>query len=227
MSRRDNADLRCARCQMLGALCVCPLIPEPPLATRTKLVLYIHRYEARKPTNTGQLAAAGLAGSEVRIRGRKEGASPPFEAAPGTRPLLLFPDDDATPLDRLPPSDEPVTLIVPDGTWRQAQRVRNRVPGLRQVPCVTLPAGGPPSLYRLRTEIRDGGLATMEAIMRAFALLEGPHVLPPMERVFRAMVERTLWSRGTLAATDVADGIPEGALREARGATVAEPAALP
>jgi len=197
---------------MLGGLCVCVLFPDPPLETRTRLVLFIHRYEDRKPTNTGRLAAECLAGSEVRVRGHEDRPCAPFIAAPGTRPLLLFPDDDAIPLDHLPSSPEPVTLIVPDGTWRQARRVRSRVPGLDAVPCVALPAGESSS-YGLRSEPRPGGLATIEAIARAFDLLEGPHVRAALERVFRAMVERTLWSRGMIDAAAVTSGIPEGVER--------------
>lgn len=212
MSRRDNAALRCPRCRMLGELCVCALMPAPRLATRTRLVLFIHRYEDRKPTNTGRLATECLANSEVWVRGHEDQPSAAFVAPPGTRPLLLFPDDDAVRLDQLAPSSEPVTLIVPDGTWRQAQRVRTRVPGLREVPCVVLPPG-PPSRYQLRSESRDGGLATVEAIARAFAILEGAAVSDALDRVFGAVVERTLWSRGALAATAVTSGIPAGALR--------------
>jgi DTW domain-containing protein YfiP len=55
-----------------------------------------------------------------------------------------------------------------------------------------LPAGEP-SIDGLRNEPRPGGLATIEAIARAFELLEGPHVRATLDRVFRAMVERTLW----------------------------------
>lgn len=215
MSRRDLADPGCARCHLAGGLCVCALMPTPPLATRTRLVLYLHRYEAHNPANTGQLAAACLANSEIRGGGRRDGRSTPFVAPPGVRPLLLFPDDDATPLDQVPPTTAPTVLIVPDGTWRQAQRLRRRVPGLSDVPCVTVPPG-PPSSYRLRTELRADGLATIEAIARAFAVLEGPEVAAALDRVFRAMVERTLWTRGALAAADVTDGVPADAVRAAR-----------
>ncbi len=196
---------------------MCALIPAPTLATRTRLVLYLHRYEARNPTNTGQLAAACLANSEIRACGRSDGRSPPFVTPPGVRPLLLFPDADAVPLDRLPSSSQPTILIVPDGTWRQAERLRRRVPGLRDVQAVTLPPG-PPSEYRVRTELRTDGLATLEAIARALELLEGPAVAAALLRVFRAMVERTLWTRGALAAENVVDGIPIGAVRAARTA---------
>lgn len=207
MSRRDNAEVRCARCRMLPWLCVCALMPTPRQPTRTRLSLIIHKDEARKPTNTGQLAVACLANSEALVRGHADQPSPPWQTPTGTRALLLFPADDAVALDQLPPSPQPTTLIVPDGTWRQAQRVRTRVPGLRDVPCVVLPPG-PPTRYRLRSESRPGGLATLEAIARAFAILEGPEVGAMLERVFDAVVERTLWSRGLLAADQVAAGIP-------------------
>jgi DTW domain-containing protein YfiP len=103
-------------------------------------------------------------------------------------------------------------LIVPDGTWRQASKVRKRLRGLDDVPCVTLPPG-PPSRYRLRFESRDDGLATIEAIARAFGILEGSHIEEALLGVFGAMVERTLWARGEIDASAVALGIPPGAER--------------
>ena len=102
--------------------------------------------------------------------------------------------------------------MVPDGTWRQASKVRQRVPGLRDVPCVSLPPDEP-SIYRLRAEAHGHGLATIEAIARALGILEGLHVRHALEQVFRAMVERTLWSRGELATADVTGGVPAGAMR--------------
>ncbi|MBK9030793.1 MAG: DTW domain-containing protein [Myxococcales bacterium] len=213
MSRRANADLRCARCRMLGGLCLCALLPA--LDTRTRLVLVIHRYEDRKPTNTGRLATECLRNSEVIVRGGEDHVETRFAPPAGTRPVLLFPDADAVPLDQLAGGAEPVTLIVPDGTWRQAQRVRSRVLGLDAVACATLPPG-PPSRYRLRSEPRPGGLATMEAIARAFGILEGPAAQAALEHVFAVMVERTLWTRGLLAADAVTGGIPPGVTRDPR-----------
>ncbi len=200
---------------MLGSLCVCALMPTPRLATRTRLVLVIHRFEDRKPTNTGRLAAECLANSDVIVRGHEFEPTPPFVSDPASRPLLLFPCEGALSLDELPDqvaSDLPITLIVPDGNWRQASKVRNRVPGLRDVPCVSLPAGEP-SVYRLRAEAHETGLSTIEAIARALGRLEGPHVRRALELVFHAMVERTLWSRGLIATAAVTGGIPAGTLQ--------------
>lgn len=208
MSRRENGAYRCERCRMLGGLCVCGLVPALEIASR--LVVVVHRDEVRKPTNTGVLAAACVVGSEVIVRGREGARDAPIEIAAGTRPVVMFPADDAVVLTR---ETGPVTLIVPDGTWRQAQRVRARVPGLKDVPCVVLPPG-PPTRYRLRSESREGGLATMEAIARALGVLEAPHVQAAIERVFDAMVERTLWSRGMIGADAVTGGVPEGVERD-------------
>ncbi len=210
MSRRENVAARCPRCRVHQSLCICTLIPR--LQTRTRLLLFIHRAEVRKPTNTGRLAADCLVNSEVIVRGNEAQPSAPFNALPSSQPLLLFPREDAIPISEFAACQRPITLIVPDGTWRQAAKVRNRVPGMAEIPCVSLPKG-PPSLYRLRTETQDGGLATIEAVARAMGVLEGPEVQLAIERVFLAMVERTLWSRGDVNTEDVAAGIPEGVLR--------------
>lgn len=215
MSRRANGAHRCPRCRLPGALCVCALIPSPPIASRTRLVLVLHREEERKPTNTGRLAAACVADSAIVVRGHRDAPDAPFVAPPGTRPLLLFPDDDAVPLDRVAASELPTVLVVPDGTWRQAAKVRTRLPGLRALPCVTLPPG-PPSRYQLRSEPRPGGLATAEAIARAFALLGDREAAAAMERVFAAAVERTLWARGAIGDDAVSGGLPAGVDRHVR-----------
>ncbi len=210
VSRRDNTQLRCPRCHVHQSLCICALIPR--LETRTGLLLFIHRYEDRKPTNTGRLAAECLVNSRVIVRGHTEERSCSLDPDPGTQPVLLFPSERAIPLSEFANSPLPVTLIVPDGTWRQASKVRNRVPGLADVPCVSLPKG-PPTLYRLRSEPHAGGLATIEAVARAMGILEGPLVQQAIEQVFTALVERTLWSRGLVDANQVTAGIPEGVVR--------------
>ncbi len=175
-------------------------------------MLVIHRLEARKPSNTGRLAAECLPNSTVIVRGDEDDPGGPLPPDPASQRVLLFPHQDAVPLSRFAGSSSPVTLVVPDGTWRQASKVRRRVPGLEDVPCVSLPADEP-STYRLRTEAHAHGLATIEAIARAMGILEGTQVRLALERVFRAMVERTLWARGAVATSDVTGGVPEGAMR--------------
>jgi DTW domain-containing protein YfiP len=79
--------------------CICAVVPT--LHTRTQLALVIHYREARKPTNTGLLAARVLANSRVDIVGdRDRPLALPIVAA-GKRGALLFPADDAVPIDSI------------------------------------------------------------------------------------------------------------------------------
>ncbi len=220
MSRRDHVEARCRLCRMHETLCLCALVPR--LETRTRVVLVIHRYEARKPTNSGLLGARCLVNSEVVVRGGVSEAQPRFAEDVERQPLLLFPHENAVPIGDYASSSRPVTLIVPDGTWRQASKVPHRLPGLRGVPFVSLPPDGP-SIYRLRGERHAGRLATLEAMARALGILDGAHVRQALERVFRIMVDRTLWMRGALRTDQVTGGIPNLAIEnDPRGALITD-----
>jgi DTW domain-containing protein YfiP len=215
MSRRDNVAARCATCHMHATLCICDLVPR--LDVRTRLSLLIHYREERKPTNSGLLAARCLPGSSVGIVGDRDRPLELPLVRAGERGLLMFPADDAVPIEQYAGSHQPLVLIVPDGNWRQAGKMRRRVPGLDALPCVALPATT--TNYGLRAEHRAGGLATLEAIAHAVAILErDPTIQTAMLGVFRVMVDRTLWLRGALGTADVTGGIPAAAIeRDPRG----------
>lgn len=214
MSRRNHSDGRCARCRMHLKLCVCSLIPR--IETHTRVLLVIHRLEDRKTTNTGRLATECLVNSQVVVRGHATASNAPLPLTTDSPAVLLFPAADAVPLEQLAPrltcAGAALTLVVPDGNWRQASKVRKRVPGLRDMPCALLPVTEK-SNYRLRSEPHEHGLATFEAIALALGILEGPAVQRALQLPFRAMVERTLWARGAVSAAEVSDGIPYGAMR--------------
>ncbi len=219
MSRRDNVEARCAVCRLHATLCICALVPR--LRTRTRLVLLVHYREARKPSNTGQLAARCVERSSVQVFGKRGQALEAPVIGDDEVPLLMFPDDRAAPLSQHAASEQPIALIVPDGNWHQARKTARRVSRSGAIQPVTLPEAGP-TAYRLRAEPREGGLATLEAIARALGILEGdagPQTERAMLAVFRVMVERTLWFRGKLRDHEVTGGIPEPArAHDPRGA---------
>jgi DTW domain-containing protein YfiP len=171
-------------------------------------VLVVPWREARKPSNTGLLAARCLERSTVQIRRKRSGPLPAPMLHEGELPLVLFPSPDASPLGDYAGSPQPIALIVPDGSWHQARAHQHL---LRQHACVTLPPLGP-SEYRLRAEPQLDGLATFEAIARALGILDGDAIRAAMLDVFRVFVERTLWFRGKLRADEVTGGIPAAAL---------------
>jgi DTW domain-containing protein len=206
---------------MHSTLCICPLIPR--LETRTRLALLIHAREVGRPTNTGRLATQCLPGSTVEIIGRPDRPATMPAIAAHEQPLLLFPADDAVSIEAYAGSERPVVLLVPDGSWRQASKMRRRVPGLSAIPCVTLPEAGRTE-YRLRSEHHAGGLATFEAIARALRLLEGERgaaIEQQLMALFHVMVARTLWLRGQLGDDEVTGGLPQAARENSPRSTAA------
>jgi DTW domain-containing protein YfiP len=210
---RDS--IYCLRCGLHTDLCACALLV--PMPSRTQLVLVTHVCEMRKPTNTGRLAVACIEGARLLERGRREGAPTSIPCEPDSRLLLLYPAPGATPLDEWnaeqPANGNRVTLVVPDGTWRQTKRVRYRIPGLANVPLVCLPAGLP-SLYHLRHTRAAQQLATLEAIAHALRILDGSEIADRLLYIFQVVVDRALWSNGRLAADEVTGGIPAGASQD-------------
>jgi len=213
MRKTDLDPLRCARCRLHTDLCACQLLA--PMDVATRIVLVTHKFENRKATNTGHLAVQCLKGARLCLRGREDLPDDPVVWEPERTPLLLFPCKDALPLDawRTSHTDQAITLIVPDGTWRQANRVRRRVPGLASIQAVSLNSAQE-SNYRLRRTHIGNRLATFEAIALALGILEGPTVAVQLLHVFRAIVDRALWSNGRLATEQVTGGIPAGARQD-------------
>ncbi|MEY4582223.1 MAG: hypothetical protein RL701_6926, partial [Pseudomonadota bacterium] len=180
-------------------LCICAQIPT--LDVTTQIVLVMHHREVSKTTASGPLAMRALKNSRLYVHGERDA---PLDLStlhtPERRLLLLFPSEDAQPLTRelLASDPRPVTLVVPDGNWRQASRAARRIPGLERAERVGLVAG-PPSQYGLRHEPRAGGLATFEAIARALGVLESAEVQAQLEALFATMVQVTLSTRGVPA----------------------------
>lgn len=200
---------RCPRCSLRVALCMCAHLTK--LETRTRVVILMHAQEAEKTTNTGRIAHESLSRSELRVYANRAGPVPERPWDPSTQPALLFPTSGARPLESLR-DGPPVTLLVPDGTWRQAARLRRRVGATGEVPFVAVP-DGPGLLSKLRTGHRDGHLSTAEAIARALGVLEGPEAQAHLERALAIFMERVLWLRGALRDDEVTAGLPAGAWR--------------
>ena len=186
---------RCPGCRLLVTACLCDLIPR--VETRTRVLVVLHHAETQKPSNTGRLALRCLPNSGAVVRGAPDQSTATPVWAEYGDPVVLFPHPDARPLADFCGGPRPVTLIVPDGTWRQAQRVRRRVAGLGDVPCAFVTRDAP-SAYRLRRTPDERRLSTLEAIAEALGLLEGeqgPSVREALLGIFQIMVDRSLRGR--------------------------------
>lgn len=180
---------------MQATLCLCHLIPR--VETRTRVVVLMHCAERNKPSNTARLVCKALPNSEVRYQGE---IGKPLDldaiADSARETFILYPDASAAPLtiESRRSIVKPVTLVVPDGTWKQAKKIAahaSRIPGARRA-CVSALE---PSRYRLRSADRSDRLCTLEAIARALEVLESREIRDELETLLDHMVERVLISR--------------------------------
>lgn len=190
---RTPKTVRCDTCGLPHMTCLCSEIA--PIATRTKLVVVMHRVEGMKTTNTGKLATFALSNAVLAVSGAFARPSP-FEETrvvsrlgdapmpPGKR-LLLFPGSNARSLDSIPRDDEPFVLIVPDGSWSQARKLTQHPDVSTDAELVALP----PILesrYGLRRKPFEGGACTLEAVALALGILESrkveEHLLGVLDR---------------------------------------------
>ena len=154
--------------------CLCAAVTLVP--TRTRVLVLRHAAERHKPSSTARLAALALPGCRLVDYG--DGPLPELDLADT---WLLYPDG-ASAAARPPPAQ----LLVLDGTWQQARRMLYRIPELRALPRLTLPAHTP--LPHLRRQPRAGAMSTLEAIARALALLEGDAIAAPLEKLLDQLV---------------------------------------
>jgi DTW domain-containing protein YfiP len=166
----------------------------PQLDSRTRVLLLQHPSEVNHALNTARLAALGLNNAEL-IVGEVFEDLPALLNPPGYQARLLFPADDAQPLQAYTPTDQPLLLVVPDGTWRKARKLLHLNPLLAALPRVTL-AEGAVSRYRLRKAPGPGALSTVEAIVQALQTLEAPSSFEPLLRPFEALIEGQIKAMG-------------------------------
>lgn len=196
MGHRSKNALRCTRCRMHAAACVCEHIV--PLQLETRVVLIMHYKELPKTTSTGPMALAALDNSELHVHGlRDHPVQLDHLRDEERRVLVLFPQAGACTLSEAFRSEDPrpVTLLVPDGSWRQASRMRKRIGALARAQAATLPPG-PSTRWGVRREADPSGLATFEAIARALGYLESQAVRLELEGLFERMVTATYQNRG-------------------------------
>ncbi len=202
---------RCGVCALPIDYCLCKHVVS--VAVRTRIIVVRHARELRKPSGTARIAQLALPNLEIiDYRDESGDAAPPWLAAmpEALRPVhvsspaevgvklaahasahLLFPTCGSFA------DTKPTTLVVLDGTWRQARAMYQRIPGLAALPAVGL-AGARAPVRRLRTSSRPGDRSTFEAIAEALALAEGDEVAEPLFALHARFVESSLGARGRL-----------------------------
>jgi DTW domain-containing protein len=194
--RRAGHVNRCLNCRVNHFFCVCSYIR--PFDIQSNVSLIVHVRELKLTSNTAQFAEKMLPhNAEVVIRGRMNET---FDSGPilrkEGRPLFLYPHEDADELNddfKLKYSG-PYHLIIPDGNWQQARKVRQREKGFSNLMAVKLPPGITAE-YGLRKALHPEWVSTYEAMAHALGVLESIEVRDRLMEFFRVWVKYTQKAR--------------------------------
>lgn len=161
--------------------CVCDAVRNLP-SNVTHIAIVRHVLEVKKLSNTGRFAAA-LPNSSLHTFGNK---TAPLD---GTRlcrsgAWVLFPEG---PAPVRPPQPPPRSLIVLDGTWHQARRMRQRIEALRGLPVLSLPPPSQPR-SRMRRAPNDTAMSTLEAVAAALDWLGEREVAEHLDAIHDAVI---------------------------------------
>ncbi len=136
-----------------------------------------HPQEQRQAKNSVALLRLSLAHCEVVVGDRFT----PDELhtllhRPGWDTRLLYPDVPAAPApSAAPPSPgAPLRLVVLDATWRKSLRMLLEHPALAALPRLSLNEPAPTRYRAIRAARRADQVSTLEAVVHALAMLEGP-----------------------------------------------------
>ncbi|HLW57747.1 MAG TPA: tRNA-uridine aminocarboxypropyltransferase [Bacteriovoracaceae bacterium] len=190
--RRASNGRRCEECRVNETYCVCRYIK--PFQIETNVSLIVHVRELKLTSNTAQFCHKMLPhNTEIFIRGKvyEDFKSEPVMSRSGL-PLFLYPHEDAVELneDFRSKYPGPYHLIIPDGNWSQARKVRQREEAFKNMMTVKLPPGITAE-YGLRKAPQPEWVSTYEAMAWALHALEGGDVKDRLMTFFRAWVNQT------------------------------------
>ncbi len=196
MSKRAVTAVRCVKCRINLPLCICDQIKPFPINTNISLV--VHVSELTLSSNTAPFIKHMMPEqTEIYVRGLEHEVFTPDRLLerPG-RQLYLFPTEDSLELnaDFMKAHPGPYHLIVPDGKWTQAIKVRNREKAFKNIMAVRLPPGITGE-YELRKAPAPEWVSTYESVAHALAIIEGQKVRDDLMTFFRAWVKRTMYNR--------------------------------
>ena len=196
--------LTCIVCGLWEKFCVCHLLPH--LNSQARILLLQHSSELLRQSNTGRLVEKMVSPSEIVSWGAE---NTPFNDAvlkkPETNYLVLYPRSDCRilePRDIHGDQGKETCLILLDATWAQARRMSRRIPGIEELPFLSLPQEETPA-WKLRRSPSRGYCCTLEAAYRALSIIEGEDFARPLLLSLQLVMAKSLHMRGKLTRQEM------------------------
>ena len=182
--------VRCEVCQFAPRWCTCAGLRtlECPL----QVDILIHRREAWRPTSTSRLLTRVLPAAVGHVFSKDLPLDRERIVRPDRTLWILHPAGDLPPS---PVAPESLQVLLLDGSWREASRMRREVESWGRL--IRLPPGTP-SRYHLRNQHSDDRYSTAETLILLLETLGLPDVASALKLQFDLHVYAGLRSRGAL-----------------------------
>lgn len=223
---RSHSIQRCPNCGLAGLFCICEDIRKMkgnlgtqalPLSFERTLIIAHYREKVLTSSSAKlfklfypelyQLIWRGLKGNTSQ----QELAEFRKQTNPTSQVAYFYPDPEARPWEEVV-HEFPLakwTLIFPDGTWNQTNKIFKREKLSEHFPKIhrVYIKNETFSTYGLRHSDRPNALCTFEAILAAIHQLGATSGVAALRAAFQMWRDRVLFLRGTIAQADVFGGV--------------------
>ena len=170
--------MKCPHCAFVPDFCICSAIT--PLSCQPNITIFRHYKESYRVSNSARLIKLCIQDSTIFDYGFRDQFLPEIDLEGA---VLLFPptEDSEVYTSTAPPKK----IIIVDGTWKQAHKIRRRVKGLKTLPHLAIQSTM--DLARIRKPYFAGGMSTIEACLEALALYNSPESIAHLQEYY------TIW----------------------------------
>ncbi|MBR0519604.1 DTW domain-containing protein [bacterium] len=194
MRKNRSPENKCSVCGFIPRLCICSEIEK--VNPKIRIILIQHSLDARKPSNTGNLLK-GITDCELIRYGKLEDKPVDMEEIEKLNAFVLYPFQDSILLTKeIWKEDETPTIIIPDGTWKQASRLASRLRGHCRG-FLRFPSNFVTN-YKLRDSREDFKLCTCESAMNVYGILGDTKSERSVKNAFELFVNKNLKNRGRI-----------------------------
>lgn len=166
----------CAACLRPQQTCICRWVTVLP--NQVEVLILQHPMEVNNAKGSARLLHLCLSNSRLEVGETFEPQQLQAMLSPERRSVLLYPETEDAALGLAAPQpfdeawlDEPLRLVVLDGTWRKSRKMLYLNPLLQTLSRLPL-RDTPPSHYLIRKAHLPDQLSTLEATVYALAQLE-------------------------------------------------------
>ncbi|MBN9688752.1 MAG: DTW domain-containing protein [Verrucomicrobia bacterium] len=181
---------RCEVCQFAHRWCTCAGLRT--LECPVQVDLLVHRREDFRPTSTSRLISRVLPASRRHVFSSDLPLERERVIQPGRTLWILHPGGELPPAGA---TAESLQLLLLDGNWREASRMRRSVESWGRL--IRLPPGTP-SRFELRSQHNSDRYSTVETLIRLLELLGLSGPANTLRTQFELHVYAGLRSRGAL-----------------------------